>query len=111
MTKCYHCSAYNDSLVIECIICKQYIHHHCLFNANCVPEKWHNCNTPSKAVLHIFNSVNFSFRCTSCIDKIYIDDQSHLSIPDIPTSKSKTLHLPFNPLCDQSLIALMKLKL
>ena len=59
----------------------------CLFNANCLPEKWINSNTPSKAVLQIFNSVNFSFRCTSCIDKISIDDQSHLSIPDIPTSE------------------------
>ena len=86
MTTCYHCSISNDSLVIECSICNKHIHQMCLFNANCLPEKWINSNTPSKAVLQIFNSVNFAFRCTSCIDNISIDNQSQSIISDISTS-------------------------
>ena len=85
MTTCYHCSISNDSLVIECSICNKHIHQRCYINANRLPEKWINSNTPSKAVLQIFNSVNFAFRCTSCIDNISIDNQSQSIISDIST--------------------------
>ena len=86
MNTCYHCSLSNDYLVIECSTCNKYIHQMCLFNANCLPEKWINSNTPSKAVLQIFNSVNFAFTCTSCIDAISIDNQSQSTISDISTN-------------------------
>ena len=36
--------------------------------------------------MQIFNSVNFAFRCTSCIDNISIDNQSQSIISDISTS-------------------------
>ena len=77
MTTCTQCSISNDDYTITCNLCKCIIHHTCLYNANCLPEKWINGNTPSKAVIQIFSSINFSFTCTTCINSSHTNSNNN----------------------------------
>ena len=84
MSTCTQCSICNDDYTLTCNLCKCIIHHTCLYNAKCLPEKWINGNTPSKAVIQIFSSINFSFTCTTCINSSHTNGTNNNNNNSLP---------------------------
>ena len=77
---CYQCNISDNFNKIECSQCNLFIHYTCLYQAGCIPKKWINSNNPSLAVMDILSSVNFIFKCTSCINTpIIINNQTDSS--------------------------------
>ena len=97
MPSCYQCSVSYDDNVLTCVICSLSIHHKCLYVASCIPEKWHNNNTPSKAVLQLLNCPNFSFTCTSCITTCNSNSSSNDTPSPSPPVSTPTVTSPSIP--------------
>ena len=87
MSTCTQCSISNDDYTLTCNLCKRIIHQTCLYDAKCLPEKWINGNTPSKAVIQIFSSINFSFTCNTCINSSHTNSTNNNN-NNSPTSNS-----------------------
>ena len=85
----------NDDYTLTCNVCKCIIHHTCLYNVKCLPEKWINGNTPSKAVIQIFSNIfpiNFTFTCINSSHTNSTNNNNNNSPPSNSNAFTNTDH-------------------
>ena len=88
-SNCSHCNLIACEYYLKCKTCPSILHHNCLYPADIISKSWfHSKKTPPAYAIDIFNSLNFSFSCSSCLTLNKIPSTNHTTTPPITMSSS-----------------------